>query len=310
MAAAPVPAHRVVARGLDFPEGPIAMPDGSVLVVEIDAGRLTRVGADGAKTVVAEVGGGPNGAAIGPDGACYLCNNGGLGARSVSEAANGSIQRVDLKTGAVSTVLKRVGDNPLIRPNDLVFDSSGGFWFTDSGRSHKRTHDFGGIYWAKADGSQAREVIYPSIAANGLALSPDGRTLYVIGMPGQRQISAYTVSAPGELEQETAWTEFGWRRTGSRPRSRLLVGLGGDVGLDSMKVEANGNLVVGVINTGALLVLSPEGREVERIPFPDPLTTNISFGGSDRKTLFVCQSSRGELWAMPWPRPGLKPAFV
>ena len=67
----------VLATGLRFPEGPIAMPDGSVLLVEIARGTLSRV-SDGEVSVVAELGGGPNGAAIGPDNCCYVCNNGGF----------------------------------------------------------------------------------------------------------------------------------------------------------------------------------------------------------------------------------------
>lgn len=68
---------RIIAAGLEFPEGPIAMTDGSVLVTEIAAGTLTRVSPDGRIERIAELGGGPNGAAIGPDGAVYVCNNGG-----------------------------------------------------------------------------------------------------------------------------------------------------------------------------------------------------------------------------------------
>src|SRR3546814_2920883 len=66
-----------LATGLQFPEGPIAMDDGSIVLVEIARGTLTRVSPDGSVTVVAELGGGPNGAALGPDGAVYVCNNGG-----------------------------------------------------------------------------------------------------------------------------------------------------------------------------------------------------------------------------------------
>src|SRR6202051_1067556 len=69
---------RVLATGLEFPEGPVVMPDGSVVLVEIRGQRLTRVWPDGRKEVVAHVPGGPNGAAIGPDGKCYICNNGGF----------------------------------------------------------------------------------------------------------------------------------------------------------------------------------------------------------------------------------------
>src|SRR5438876_10057500 len=69
---------RVLATDLEFPEGPVVMPDGSVVLVEIRGRRLTRVRPDGRKEVVAEIPGGPNVAAIGPDGKCYICNNGGL----------------------------------------------------------------------------------------------------------------------------------------------------------------------------------------------------------------------------------------
>jgi len=69
---------REIASGLRFPEGPIAMDDGSVLVVEIKRGTLTRVKPDGSLQVIAETGGGPNGAALGPDGMVYVCNDGGF----------------------------------------------------------------------------------------------------------------------------------------------------------------------------------------------------------------------------------------
>ena len=66
-----------IATGLRFPEGPIAMPDGSVVLVEMFGPAVSRVKPDGTKEVIAEIAGGPNGLAVGPDGALYLCNNGG-----------------------------------------------------------------------------------------------------------------------------------------------------------------------------------------------------------------------------------------
>ena len=69
---------REITSGLQFPEGPIAMPDGSVILVEIKRGTVSRVAANGKVQVVAKTGGGPNGAAIGPDGKLYVCNNGGF----------------------------------------------------------------------------------------------------------------------------------------------------------------------------------------------------------------------------------------
>src|SRR3546814_17419238 len=70
---------QIVTTGLTFAEGPIALPDGEILVVETSGRRLTRVAPDGSRTTVADTGGGPNGAAIGPAGRCYICNKGGLG---------------------------------------------------------------------------------------------------------------------------------------------------------------------------------------------------------------------------------------
>ena len=103
-----------ITSGLRFPEGPIAMPDGSVILVEMFGPRITRVLPDGTKQTIAEIEGGPNGAAIGPDGAIYLCNNGGCftpvdmgellfpGPFDPSRYIGGRIQKVDIATGAVT----------------------------------------------------------------------------------------------------------------------------------------------------------------------------------------------------------------
>lgn len=124
---------RTITEGLQFPEGPVAMADGSVLLVEIAAGALTRIMPDGSKTVVARPGGGPNGAALGPDGKCYIANNGGFEwhrenghIRPLTQARDytgGRIERVDLATGAVEVLYRACGDIPLKGPNDLVFDA-------------------------------------------------------------------------------------------------------------------------------------------------------------------------------------------
>src|SRR5271166_4723876 len=96
---------RTIATGLRFPEGPVAMKDGSVVLVEIERQTVTRVRPDGSTEVVAHTGGGPNGLAVGPDGAFYVCNNGGFQwrteenllrpAMASSDYVSGSIQRVD-----------------------------------------------------------------------------------------------------------------------------------------------------------------------------------------------------------------------
>ena len=123
----------LVCEGLEFPEGPIAMADGSVILTEIKGQRLTRVKPDGSKALVVETGGGPNGAAIGPDGAIYITNNGGafewldnagmtIPGPTPPSHVGGMIQRYDLSTGALTTVYDSCDGRRLIGPNDLVFD--------------------------------------------------------------------------------------------------------------------------------------------------------------------------------------------
>ena len=160
----------------------MALSDGSVLLVEIFAGTLTRVSPNGAKTIVARPGGGPNGAAIGPDGKCYICNNGGFrwhveGAQrrpilQADDYSGGRIERIDLPTGAVECLYHAAGEIPLKGPNDLVFDAQGGFYFSDLGKVRAREMDRGAVYYAKADGSFIAEVAFPMVTPTGSACPP------------------------------------------------------------------------------------------------------------------------------------------
>ncbi|WP_321914624.1 SMP-30/gluconolactonase/LRE family protein [Paraburkholderia sp. J11-2] len=296
---------RVMASGLKFPEGPVALPDGSVLVVEIAGGRLTRVMPDGELKVVAELGGGPNGAALGPDGHCYVCNNGGFSwrtdngfTRPTGAAANyggGSIQRVNIETGEVETLYTHCGDVPLHGPNDIVFDAEGGFWFTDFGKTFEDRIMRGAVYYARADGSQIRCAAHPVLTPNGVGLSPDGRTLYVSETETSR-LWSYPVIGQGELGQE-AWP--------SPNGGRLVHGLAGYQRFDSLAVEESGNICVATLVRGGISVFSPEGELLEFHEAPEGYCTNICFGGPDRRTAFITLSGYGQLFEARWPRPGL-----
>ena len=79
--------------------------------------------------------------------------------------------------------------------------------------------------------------------------------------------------------------------------------------LDSLALEAGGNLCVGTLVNGGITVLSPGGDLVDHVPLDDPLVTNLCFGGDDRRTAYVTCSATGRLVAVPWPRPGLAPAY-
>ncbi|GEO01622.1 gluconolactonase [Novosphingobium sediminis] len=298
----------VIASGLMFPEGPIVMADGSVLFVEIARGTLSRATPDGKVEVVAETGGGPNGAAIGPDGKVYVCNNGGFEWHEVNGAllpgltpqdyTGGSIQRVDLATGAVETLYTHCNGEPLKGPNDIVFDEHGGFWFTDNGKRYPRHEDVGAVYYARCDGSFISEQVYPTSHANGIGLSPDGGTLYVSETMAGR-VWRYKVTAPGVVEVPA----------GLLNPEALLYGAPGFELYDSMAVEANGNVCVAALATGGVRVISPDGQSVELVETGDPATTNIAFGGDDMQTAWITLSGAGQLVRTRWARPGFKLAF-
>src|SRR4051812_19137859 len=180
---------REITSGLQFPEGPVAMDDGSVLLVEIARGTLSRVTPDGRIHVVADLGGGPNGAAIGPDGAVYVCNNGGFRWTTESDGCHrpigqaddysgGRIERVDLATGRFERLYDKVEGHGLCGPNDIVFDAAGGFYFTDLGKVRPLEMDRGGVFYATPDARSAKVIARPVMTPNGIGLSPDGKTLY------------------------------------------------------------------------------------------------------------------------------------
>lgn len=293
-----------IANGLRFPEGPIAMPDGSVVLVEIAGGALSRVSPEGQVSVVAELGGGPNGAAIGPDGKCYVCNNGGFEwterngllfpGLQPADYSGGRIERVDLASGEFDVIYRECEGEPLKGPNDLVFDAQGGFYFTDHGKTRLRERDRTGVFYAKADGSMIRELIFPMEAPNGIGLSPAGDELYVAETTTGR-LWAYRLSGPGEIDPGA----------GQRGGGRLLAGGPGFYLYDSLAVDAEGNVCVGTLVNGGITVVSPTQDTVRFVPMPDLLATNICFGGEDLRTAYITLSTTGRLVAVPWETPGL-----
>jgi len=297
------PTIRELARGLRFPEGPVVLPDGSLLVVEIAAGRLTRVWPDGATAVVATPGGGPNGAAIGPDGRCYLCNNGGFEwaerngllypRHEATDYRGGRIDVVDLRTG-VSTVLYGPDSvaGGLKAPNDLVFDAHGGFWFTDHGHLHAGSRDRGALYYATPDGRSIERIVHSLDTPNGIGLSPDGRTLYVAETVTAR-LWTFDVVAPGCIDRT--------RRNLLGHPGQLLIGLGGLHLFDSLAVDPAGRIVVATM-PGQLTIIAPEGHVVDRVNVPDEvLVTNLCFDPADPGRAVVTLSSTGRLASVALP---------
>jgi gluconolactonase len=287
---------RTVTSGLRFPEGPIALDDGSVLVVEIEGGALTRVGPDGTREVVGDCGGGPNGAAFGPDGAVYVCNDGGLdfmtegGIRFPYALApgneGGAIQRVDLATGEVRTVFTHVEGERIGGLNDIVFDTTGWCYVVDTNR--------GVLYYADPVAGEIRHAETGLEFPNGMGLSPDGRRLYV------------SETYSGRL--------FAWDVTGAGVLTNRheLYATGGEHGWDGLAVDGAGNVCASNLQRSGITVVDPAGDVLATFvtPEPDPYVTNICFGGPGGDTAFICSSGRGLLYALRWPWPGLRLNFA
>jgi gluconolactonase len=299
---------QLITAELQFPEGPVWLGQGRLLVVEIKRGTLALIDTESNSVDrIAELGGGPNGAALGPDAALYVCNNGGVTwshARGLAipglpatTYTGGCIQKVQLDSRRIEVLYSHYEDHPLSAPNDIVFDDAGGFWFTDTGKNRARSRDHGAVYYAQPDGSHIDRMLYPLVTPNGIALSPDGRELYVAETsPGR--VWAWHVAAPGQL-----------RKAGRGPLgARLVHGFGGYQLLDSMAIDAEGRICVATLVTGAISVLQPDGRLIDQIIVPgeDPLVTNICFGGEGLRTGYVTSSGRGCLYALPWSCAGLR----
>jgi len=322
---------RFVADGLNFPGGLLALAGGDVLVAEVCGGTLVRIGPTGAKTVLAEVGGAPTGCAFGPDGAIYVCNNGAP--KIVREklpdgrtayrpprpgelppGIGGQIQRVTMD-GAVSPVHRECDGRPLMAPAGLVFDRAGHFYFSDNGHHEGPVRDAGvsteskhlsvlrmagaitrnaagSVYYASPDGRTIREVLHPLSSPTGVALSPDETTLYV-GESGTGRLWAFEIVGPGQVGKR--------RCLGVVPGRRPL----NFSWCEGLAVDDAADVLTATVVNGGVTTFSSQGRQIEHVSTGDPLTTNMCFGGADRRTLFVTLGGSGRLVAYDaWPTRG------
>jgi len=296
-----------LATDLQFPEGPIAMPDGSVLLVEIRRGTLSRVPPGGGPAeVVADLGGGPNGAAIGPDGAAYVVNNGGFlwseldgmhipfDLKTMSNEPpgfkGGWVNRVDLGTGEHAVLYDEHDGERFCGPNDIVFDDAGGFWFTDFGKTRPREADRGSLFYATVGGDHIVEAARGLHGPNGVGLSPGGDRVYVAESFTGRLL-AWDVAGPGKV---------------ASPAPTIIEATKGH--FDSLAVEADGAIVVAALMHG-ICVVAADGSGHEYVEMPDRFVTNVCFGGDDLRTAYVTLSGTGRLISTPWPRAGLALAF-
>lgn len=276
------------------------MPDGTIILAEIARGTVDRVHRDGRVEVIAPVGGGPSGCALGPDGKLYVANNGGAvtwserGSQILPAAhdpkcySGGRLECIDLGTGQIEHAWTHCEGRPLRAPNDLVFDAAGGCWFTDHGIQSERSRDRTGVMYLR--GGTVQEVIFPLDAPNGIGLSPAGDRLYVAETYTGR-VWQWDLSGPGQPQRATPAEHGG----------KLLAGLPGLQLLDSMAVDRAGNVCVATVLNGGITVISPTGETVAHVGLPDPIVTNICFDPNDPDQAYVTLSSTGRLIAVEWP---------
>jgi gluconolactonase len=298
--------YETVASGLRFPEGPVVMADGSIIVVEIEKKCITRCWDGGKTEVICTPGGGPNGLAIGPDGALWVCNNGGflyhemdgmlIPGNCPDDYDGGRIERVDLSTGKVERVLDTVDGNKLTGPNDLVFDKAGNLYFTDHGKTYSRHRDFGGLYFLAKGASEAKELDFHYSSPNGVGLSPDEQTVYMADTMTGR-MWAFDLESPGVIKPASPLNG-----------GRVVATMPGLQYFDSLGMTAAGNVCVATILNGGITTITPDGQ-FSHIAFPDLLVTNIAFGGDDMRDAYITLSGSGNLIKCRWPEPGLKLNF-
>jgi len=359
----------VVAEGLGFPEGPVVTQGGTLFFVDIMGQALLRLD-PGSSTpeIVAELPGGPNGLAIGPDGCGYVCNNGGVfeferlppgphpvhDHRSRSEyllvpsskicpgpsygkahgfpapdpespllpKPAGSIQRVNLKTGAVTELYGPSNGVELIAPDDIVFDAhgpEGSFWFTDCGYQNEKVQRKGGVYAGHVNGTPPKRMA--NIASpNGIGFSKDGNTLYVadtlfgrlwsLTMDVARDPNGKPIRHPVTREVRIP--------PGSPFPGTVVLTLPSLQWMDSLKVEDDDKICIATLLSGGITIFDPKDRSTDFLPvgtpipgqsLGDPFTSNLCFGGDSLTDVWITASASGKIYHGTWPRPGLKLAF-
>jgi gluconolactonase len=252
-------------RPLDcFLEGPTFDRYGDLFFVDIPNGRVLRAAAEEVR-VVAEYDGEPNGLKFHHDGRLFIADH-----------MNG-LMACDLCTGRVEPVLERAFGERFKGLNDLVFDHHGNLYFTDQGNTGLQDPS-GRLFRLGADGS-LRLLLGNIPSPNGIAISPDGRVLYLAVTRGNCL----------------------WRMPllsdGSIGKAGLFIQLSGSLGgPDGIAVDAAGNIAIAHIGLGTVWIFSRIGEPLLRIrSCAGLLTSNIAYGGPENRLLYITESESGSI---------------
>jgi gluconolactonase len=251
-----------VATGFVFTEGPLWHPDGFCYFVDVRASVLYRLVLGGKAEVVRKTQGG-NGTTFDLQGRLINCEGDGR-----------RVTRTDLD-GTVTTLIDRFEGKRLNRPNDVICASDGALWFTDPSLRvplAERELETASIYRIAPDGTVT--AVAPFEYPNGLALSPDERTLYVANTRWTKYIHAIEVDSAGAMVRRRIFADMSSDGTNGVP--------------DGMKVDAAGRVFC--TGTGGVWVFAPDGSKIGIIETPE-VCANVAFGGPDLRTLLLTAST-------------------
>lgn len=257
-----------------FLEGPVFDDAGNLYVSDIPWGRIFRIDAQGAWTLVAEYDGEPNGMKFMDAGTLLI-----------TDYKNGLMQ-LDVATGRVAPFLARRNSERFKGVNDLVFDAAGNLYFTDQGQTG--LHDPTGRLYRLAPGGRLDLLLDNIPSPNGVALSPDGKLLYLAVTRGNCVWRVPLLADGSVAKVSQFFTSYG------------------PSGPDGLAVDAQGRLLVANPGLGYVWVLNSRAEPVEVLRGPaGASTTNLAFGGPQRSTLYVTDSTHGHVLRLQMDAPGL-----
>lgn len=275
----------VVAARTCLLEGPAFDRAGNLFFSDIIGNCIYRMAADGTLRIFRSDSGRTNGNTFDASGRLISCEGAEFGS-----GGRRRIVRTDLSTEKVEVLTERFEGKRYNSPNDVVVDIKGRIWFTDPFYGDDRSElemNKEAVYRIDTDGTVARVVSHPQIERpNGLAMSPDARTLYIVDSHtrtgGNRKVWSFAVDDSGQLSDQRLIFDFGKGRGG-----------------DGVRLDEHGNLWVaaGILLPrhpgenadvpAGIYVIAPTGDLLGRIPISEDLCTNLAFGGPGRKTLFI-----------------------
>lgn len=268
-----------------FLEGPAVDAVGNVFFSDIAGNRILMMDPQGLVTTFRADSGRTNGNCFDAQGRLISCEGGeqGPGRRRVV--------RTDLKTGTSTVLTDRYDGQRYNSPNDCCVDGKGRIWFTDPRYGADRGDlemDVEAVYCIDGAKKVRRVLTQKEIdRPNGIAVSPDDRTLYVIDshpkVGGNRKVWAFDLAADGTLARQRLVYDFGKGRGGDGMRVDMRGNLWVAAGINRPRGNPGESLDV----PAGVYVISPAGKLLGRIPIPEDLITNVAFGGPERKTLYV-----------------------